>query len=82
MYYPHFRVEETEVTQLCLSPNSEFISLPHATSQKRHVKSKEKLLLIWSGQKRPDGSFMEKKEFELYFIGETKFKYIDPIGGG
>lgn len=82
MYYLYFRVEEIEVIQLCLLLNLEFILFFYVILQKRYVKLKEKLFLIWLGQKRLDGSFMEKKEFELYFIGEIKFKYIDFIGGG
>lgn len=64
---PHLRAEETEATQLCLSPN---FTAP-ATSYKRGIKSKEKLTLLWSRQDRPEGQLHEE-ECELHFVGETQ----------
>lgn len=46
------------------------------------LSQKNKLLLGWSEQDKPDGNFMEKKECELYFMGKTEFKFTDPKGEG
>lgn len=47
--------------------------MPHATSHKSDVKSKEKNTfdLARGGE-----------EFKLYFVEDTKFKYTDLIGEG
>lgn len=65
-----FGTEETEATQLCLSPKSVFMPL----SPKKNW--------FWFGQGRTDqmGSFLERNVND--FVGETELKYVDPVRGG
>lgn len=79
IYYPYFKVEETESTQLCLLPDTVFISRPMPLNIKVLLSQKKKNTfgLVKAQQTRWQ---LGGEEFKLYFVEDTKLKYTDLIG--
>lgn len=90
MYYLHFRVEETEATQLCLLPTQcSFTPYPMPLHIKEMLGQKKKILLVWLEQDRPDGSSVEKnlnctlqKTLNLNIYISQKGKWYKQAGKG